>query len=199
MSLTRPKQRERPKSGIAEEVWVDIKGWEGLYQISSFGRVKSLARHRRHSCKGDIILKGSIRNQYLGVNLKDKGKEKAKSVHRLVAEAFLPNLHNLPQINHIDGDKLNNTLSNLEWCDASENQIHAIKLGLATHDNTSSKNHYNTKSGFAVSPFGQTFFFECRADFCRMHGLDKAAFQRVMVEKQKTHLGWRKYESYLTK
>lgn len=117
------------------EIWKDIQGYEGLYQVSNLGRVKSL--DRRDRCgrfkEGKIKSICDNGNGYCVVNLKVDGEQKSRTVHRLVATAFIPNPKNLPEINHIDGNKKNNTMSNLEWCDRSENVIHAVKNQLHTN------------------------------------------------------------------
>ncbi len=103
------------------EIWKDIKGYEGLYQVSNKGRVKSLAR-KVHNKNGTSLMQGRIRtpnyrpNGYLQVGLSTKGKVIKHLIHRLVAEAFIPNPNNLPQVNHKDEDKTNNNVDNLEWC-----------------------------------------------------------------------------------
>lgn len=97
------------------ETWKDIKGYEGLYQISNKGRVKSLGNNKTRKEK---ILKPKPGNRgYIRVDLCRKGeKPKRFSIHKLVAEHFLPNPDNLPVINHKDEDKTNNCVENLEWC-----------------------------------------------------------------------------------
>ena len=110
------------------EIWKDIKGYEGLYQISNLGQVKSLARpinNFNQCCNKDKLLKGGIKRGYRQVILLKDKKRKYASVHRLVAEAFLPNPDKKPQVNHIDGNKKNNRLDNLEWVTASENMKHS--------------------------------------------------------------------------
>lgn len=100
-----------------KEYWKDIKGYEGLYQISNLGRVKSF-----YSGK---ILKGiKATNGYLNVRLYKNGTPHGLSIHRLVAQAFIPNPENKPEVNHIDEDKTNNKISNLEWNTRLENMRH---------------------------------------------------------------------------
>ena len=116
-----------------KEIWKNIEGYEGLYQVSNLGNVKSLKFGPRNHAKqwDEKLLKIGITNcGYCKVQLHKDGRSQMKYVHRLVAEAFLPNPQNKPQINHIDGDKTNNLLSNLEWCSPGENQSHAIAKGL---------------------------------------------------------------------
>lgn len=117
------------------EIWKDIAGFDGVYQISNLGRVKSLDRVISIEYKdraGTRKIKGKLRKPikdkdgYLVIGL-GKGNYK---IHRLVAMAFIPNTNNYPQINHIDGNKRNNAATNLEWCTNAENQNHAFKIGL---------------------------------------------------------------------
>lgn len=101
------------------EIWKDIEGYEGLYQVSNLGRVKSLGNNKTRKEK---ILKGiKERGDYLKVILCKEGNRKHFKVHRLVASAFIPNYNNLPQVNHKDEDKNNNRVDNLEWCDCKYN------------------------------------------------------------------------------
>lgn len=103
-----------------KEEWKDIEGYEGFYQVSNKGRVKSLPRTVKK--RGIVELKGRIlrpkidKEGYLLVGLHKDGKQKFMSVHRLVARAFILNQNNYPQVNHIDEDKSNNYVFNLEWC-----------------------------------------------------------------------------------
>lgn len=98
------------------EIWKDIDGYEGLYQVSNLGRVKS--------SKHDIILKTYSNRGYHQVQLSKNNIKSNKTIHRLVAQAFIPNPDNKPQVNHIDEDKTNNKVSNLEWVTAKENSNH---------------------------------------------------------------------------
>ena len=114
------------------EIWLPIKGYEGLYEISNLGRVKSLPKVRGRAVTGEKILKSHVVNGYEMVMLCRNYKTFNASVHRLVARAFIPNPKNKPHINHIDGNKANNSIENLEWCTPSENMIHAYRTGLKT-------------------------------------------------------------------
>ena len=113
---------------MIEEIWKDIPNYENSYQVSNLGRVKSLGNKSNH--KKEIILKQSNVMNYQCVSLRKNNKAKMFKIHRLVAQTFIPNPSNLPQVNHKDGNKLNNKLNNLEWCTASENIKHAFKTGL---------------------------------------------------------------------
>ena len=103
------------------EVWKDIKGYEGLYKISSCGRVRSLPRNGTIS-KEKIIKNFEDRYGYLYVSLNKANAKKKEKVHRLVAAAFIDNLNLYEQVNHIDENKKNNHVKNLEWCTAKYNQ-----------------------------------------------------------------------------
>lgn len=96
------------------EVWKDIKGYEGLYQISNFGNIRSLNYKRRKEIH--LLKPDKTKNGYLQINLYNKTNKKRHYIHRLVAEAFIPNPNNLPQVNHKDENKENNYVNNLEWC-----------------------------------------------------------------------------------
>ena len=102
-----------------KEIFKDIKDYEGLYQISNFGRVKSVSRKRidRNQILEERILKQRKKeNGYLIVNLSKLDIDKKMYVHRLVAQTFIPNPNNLQQVNHKDENKMNNKVDNLEWC-----------------------------------------------------------------------------------
>ncbi len=113
------------------EIWKDIDGYEGRYQISSIGRIRGLVNTRGNPLSEPKILKPRIqRKGYLEVCLKIQQKRKMFKIHRLVAAAFLPNPMNKPQVNHINGIKTDNRAQNLEWATPSENMQHAFENGL---------------------------------------------------------------------
>ena len=101
------------------EIWKDIKGYEGLYQVSNLGRVKSLD-YNRMGVERLLVCRKNMMG-YLQVVLCKDSKHKHHQVHRLVAQAFIPNPYGLPQVNHKDECKTNNVETNLEWCNAKYN------------------------------------------------------------------------------
>ena len=121
-----------------EEIWKWVDGYQGFYKVSNLGRVKSVDRYvycevspnKLQHLFGKVLKSKIDKKGYAIVYLSKEGKQKAKKIHRLVAQAFIPNPLNLPQVNHIDGNKTNNNVSNLEWCDNSYNQKHAHETGL---------------------------------------------------------------------
>ena len=130
------------------EIWKDIEGYEGLYQISNFGRVRSL--NYRGTGQTKVLSPGEGGRGYLLVNLCKNGKTKKYQVHRLVAEAFIPNWFDDPQVNHIDEDKTNNRVENLEWCSAKYN------INYGTHNKRVFEKTTNGKLSKPVLQFTKT-------------------------------------------
>ncbi len=116
-----------------EEIWKDIKGYENKYQVSSFGNVRSIIFNNCTVNNKKRIKKLNPAKDavgYLCVVLCKGGKAKTFRIHKLVSQAFLVNENNYKVVNHIDGNKLNNRVDNLEWCTYSGNSIHAVKNNL---------------------------------------------------------------------
>lgn len=112
---------------MKKEYWKPVVEYEGLYMVSNWGRIKSFDTYRKgpngsiRFCKGKILKPSTDKDGYLKVVLYKNGKEKTFLIHRLVAEAFLPNPNNLTEVNHKDENKLNNNVNNLEWCNRKFN------------------------------------------------------------------------------
>lgn len=113
-----------------KEEWKDIKGFEGVYMISNYGRVLSLPRHGSHTTEPIIRSISLTKDGYQKVRLLHCGKDTTARIHRLVAEAFVDNPDGKETVNHIDGNKENNRADNLEWADRHEQMVHAYKKGL---------------------------------------------------------------------
>jgi hypothetical protein len=133
---------------MESEIWKPIKGYEDSYQISNYGRLKTLSRKARVGSNGHRVLAERI------IKFNDDGKGYVKGrlfknkepkrvyMHQLVARAFIPNPENKPHINHIDGVRSNNIVTNLEWVTASENILHSYKIGLSSNKG---ENHSQAK------------------------------------------------------
>ena len=110
------------------EIWRDIEGYEGEYQISNLGRVKSLKKQVGRKEGEKIMTPSKTYQGYSRVVLTHNGKSKMKAVHRLVAEAFIPKIQGKPIVDHINGDRQDNKMENLRWCTYSENSQNSLRL-----------------------------------------------------------------------
>lgn len=134
-----------------EEIWKDIPSYEGYYQVSNLGNFKSLPRvvkYKTNGCRNypsKCLLTEITKDNYQRITLMKEGVKTRYQAHRLVALAFIPNPDNKPFINYIDGNKSNNIVSNLEWCTASENIIHADNTGLRNMSNHNPSNSRKIK------------------------------------------------------
>ena len=111
------------------EIWKDVLGYEGRYQVSNWGRVKRIGKYRNQvtEWESNKLLKPAKKNNgYLYCQLSKDNKTKPKMIHRLVAEAFIQNSDNKPTVNHIDGNRENNSSDNLEWATYKENNVHSL-------------------------------------------------------------------------
>lgn len=127
-------------ANMDKEIWRPVKGYEGVYEVSNLGRVRRLWPISGHTRQLKLFLRSE--NGYVAVNLSRCNRSVIKSVHRLVAEAFIPNPNGLPQVNHKDENKTNNKVSNLEWCDCVYNNNYGTapkrrSLAMANNPKTS--------------------------------------------------------------
>ena len=131
---------------MASEIWKDINGFDGKYQISNNGNVRSFSRWKN----GKMLKPGKCGNPgpYMFVTLVKTSRADAKNyyIHRLVAEAFLAKTLGKTEVNHKDGDTLNNNVSNLEWCTHAENMEHANRTGILTEAHDNEKGEKNPRS-----------------------------------------------------
>lgn len=188
------------------ETWKDIEGYEGYYQVSSQGRVKSLDRFDGvHFRQGTIIKPRLKANGYLQVGLRKHSERKWVGVHRLVAIAFVENPYGKSQVNHIDGNKQNNTIENLEWVTGKENQNHAAKTGLRSgvpkgeaHSNYGKygEDSRSAKPVIRRDPnTGETKLYKAKI-LAGYEGFDVTSISKCCHGKLKTHKG---YEWYFAK
>lgn len=147
------------------EIWRTIAGYEGLYEVSNKGRVRSKTLRLRSP--------SYTKDGYHKLNLSNKGKCTTHQVHRLVALAFLPNPLGLPHVNHKDEDKENNDVSNLEWCTAQYNSVYSHGV-----------------SGRLLSPAGVVVSFTNIAGFCKEHGLHENAVNKLLSGVFNQTKGW---------
>ena len=153
-----------------EEVWKDVVGYEGRYMVSNLGNVKSLL-YRGHS--GEHLM--SITKHHTGYSIVSLGKNPKKQglVHVLVASAFIENPENKPFVNHIDGDKSNNRVDNLEWVTSKENVQHAIRTGLRNPHNVPKRygaDHYSSKPVYQFDLKGNLIQkWDCQSDAARFY------------------------------
>ena len=183
---------------MINEIWKSIKDYEGLYEVSSIGRVRSLDHFRKNGTNGYLqkgkILKPSITGDgYWCVALSKNGKAKNFKIHRLMAVAFFDNFNNKLVINHKDGDKLNNVISNLELCTQSHNIKEAIRLGTKKppclgkfgkeHHRSKAINQYDLQGNFIRE-------WECSMQVQRELGISQNGVIQCCKERRKTAGGF---------
>lgn len=186
------------------EVWKDVVGYEGLYQVSNLGRVKSLERNVEKSNKKSMfvcsrILRPFTNKKYQYSTLSKNGKESNNKIHRLVAYAFIKNPNNYTQINHKDENTLNNCVDNLEWCTNSYNRYYGtinarirktkrIKSGISiirlNIDGSFSK-RYECGIDIKGDGFDRRAVYRCCKDNGRIHKNYKWKFEKDVTWKEK--------------
>ncbi len=191
---------------IENEIWKPIKNYENLYEISNIGRIKALekitfATQIRHNKiyklathRKSKILKLSpagLKGDYHKVVLSNNGKEKRFYIQCLVATAFILNPDNLPQVNHIDGNKINNKVENLEWVNNSGNQLHAYRIGLKNSDHMIGEGHKKSKlTNKKVLDIRQLYLSGkyTKSELGRMFFVHPSLIHRILIRKNWKHI-----------
>lgn len=173
------------------EEWIDIESYEGLYQVSNCGRVRSLPRT---TTKGKILKLSCSGSGYPIVVLSKDGQTSTKNVHRIVVETFIGSVPQGMCVNHKDGNKENNSIDNLEITTYSENVHHAILNGLSDYaywKGICGEDHPNSNKYIVTKPNGDSFKITGISNFCKNNGLTSSAMILVAQGKRKHHKGWK--------
>lgn len=170
---------------MMNEEWRDVVGYEGYYQVSNLGRVKSLERidSNNHPLKERILKFGFSGKKYKYVILNKNGKSKTKTVHRLVAIAFLDNPDNKTQVNHLDEDKYNNNANNLEWVTPKENSNYGTLIERMKQSNSKPIKVIYKDDTYEI--------WESATLFAREYGISRGHISNVLVGRNKSHHGLR--------
>lgn len=169
-----------------KEIWKNIDGYKN-YKVSNLGRVKNIKRNKILS----PILK-SI--GYVQFGLSENGKSRCELAHRLVAEAFIPNPENKPQVNHKDGIKNNNVITNLEWNTVSENSLHTFRIigHKVWHKGNTGKNTPTAKKVIQKTLDGKLVkIWDCASDAVREFGFDSGCITHCCRGRYKSHKGYK--------
>lgn len=168
------------------EIWKDIKGYEGLYQVSSLGNIRSLNYNNQNRVQ--ILKTAKQKNGYLVVGLSKNGNTKCARVHRLVAKEFIDNPYGKESVNHINGNKADNRVENLEWCTQTENMQHAKRTGLWKIEG---KDNYKSKKIIQMDLNGKIIkSFDCIREAGRFLGRENKASQIMEVCKGKRNTAY---------
>lgn len=182
------------------EIWKDIEGYEGIYQVSNLGRVKSIARkvkysrgnHSYYQYQQERLLSANQKsNGYLECSLYKDSKRTHKYIHRLVADAFIDNPNNLPVVNHIDEDKQNNKVDNLEWCTVSYNNTYGTRIDRKVKNTDYRKNSrkiIGEKNNIRI-----VFYSIVAAK--KITNINRSSIESVLSGRIKSSKGWYFYDA----
>ena len=181
-----------------DEIWKAVKGFEGLYEVSNLGRVKSLERRLQITSKNrkpykkitsEKILKQYVdRYRYMKVVLYKNNKAHYFTVHRLVASAFVENTCKKNAVDHIDCNRKNNHANNLRWVTTKENQMYSHKLG---------RQKWNAKPIVAINSLGERFYFDSQREAAQTIGVNQSNVARCINGQKNSVKGWKfEYGSY---
>ena len=173
------------------EKWKDIERYEGLYQVSNLGRVKSLSRRDRLNrvIQEKILKLRSDKKGYLLVNLYKEGKRKTYKVHRLVAQAFIPNPEDKPEVNHKDEDKTNNKVENLEWVTSKEKCNYRTRNERIAKSQTNDKKRSKPIYGINIRTNERIEFPSTRE--AERSGFDHGHIVDCLKGRNKSHKGYK--------
>jgi hypothetical protein len=174
------------------EIWKDIEGYEGYYQVSNLGNIRTLDRVVKKSKYGTKLLKGKIIKLlyckgYMNFKICKNGVCKTAITSRMVASAFIPNPENKKEVNHINGDKTDNRMSNLEWCTGKENLTHARMTGLAYSFSKEDmeKAKLSCKNSKIVLDINTGVFYESATELANLYGFKMLNLTRMLNGYQK--------------
>lgn len=187
------------KEDSTAEEWRDVAGYEGYYQASNLGRIKSLdrevpcSRHGVRKIRGKLMTPAKATNGYFQVGFRKEGVKNRPLWHRVIALTFIPKVDGKTQINHKNGDISDNRVCNLEWCTASENTLHAHRVLKCRHGMTGRTGYKNSLSIEVVGTnrmTGQTVRFGSSRDAARQMGVHASGIVACLKGRQKTCNGF---------
>lgn len=169
------------------EIWKDIKGYDGKYQVSNLGRVRSTRYNNSYQIK-ELKL-GKTKDGYIDVGLCKHNKRYFPLVHKLVAEAFIPNPKSKEQVTHIDGDITNNNVDNLKWVYISEAKHKMYNEGKRKIKGTYTKISYNGKNYNTYTAIARDFNIPIKTFYNRLYGLGWSLYEAVEIPISKRNKG----------